>query len=121
VPLPVTGNVTFRLVPSTDGKTAALTDGLVDGHVILAGGQSLVSATLSGTVDCNTHRLTANLDGKFSLTPGTPPLLPFSGTYDGIFDGTKFSGTWSEAEPVNVMGNYPYKGSGTWSATSTSP
>jgi len=122
VPLTVTGTVVFRLLPNDAGTSAQILDGQIDGTVGVAGNPTF-QATIGGTVDCQTGRFDASLDGKYSLTPNTPGLLAFSGTYTGTFSGKSFSGTWSESEPVAgpVAGTYPYKGSGTWSATWSTP
>lgn len=106
---PITGNLSFLLSQSISGELGTDT---ASGMFVLNAGITTGSASLSGTLDCNTGNFTGALSG------GMYSLLglftgPFEGPLTSQYSGASFSfvdGTWSLTVPGE--GYCP----GTWTA-----
>jgi hypothetical protein len=123
VPFQVTGQIRFHLDEGNDATHLVMSAGAITGNVLVGGAPvAPFGATLTGSFDCKTAKLTGALQNGGFRDPNAPDsLVPFAGTYAATLATDGFSGTWSETETYTTTTppSTPYKGDGTFTAKVT--
>lgn len=114
---PLRPGLAFTLEQSADGELLEISDGWVEGT---ADGLFPFAGTLTGTLDCETLKFEAELDGYYSLGLDGIGMFRFVGPVTADYDMQTHSmvnGTWDlkEYDPPSALDNAG--GWGEWDAT----
>jgi hypothetical protein len=112
-PYPLTGPVDLRLEQSQNGEFLTVSGGALTS----AAGLLQLTATVTGTLNCQTGAFSGTLqDGGLALWPFPVDPNTVGGTLSAVFveSGPELSGSWTLVGQKQFVG---YSCSGPWSAT----